>query len=37
MELYRQFLTHPSAGRDVGSNASGAGLAVERVYSKPEA
>ncbi len=36
-EFYRQFLQQPRAGRDVEGDASGAGLAEEKVYNEPEA
>ena len=35
-EFYRQFLNQPRAGRDVEADASGAGLAEEKVYNEPD-
>ncbi len=35
-EFYRQLLDQPQAGRDVEADASGAGLAEEKVYNEPE-
>ncbi|MGD1149145.1 MAG: acyl-CoA dehydrogenase family protein [Thermoanaerobaculaceae bacterium] len=35
-EFYTQFLKEPPAGRDVEGDASGAGLADEKVYNEPE-
>jgi hypothetical protein len=36
-EFYRQFLNQPQVGRDVEADASGAGLAEEKVYNEPDA